>query len=276
MARLTVLVENAVQCPHLLAEHGTAYWIETGGHRVLFDTGQGEVLRHNAKALGISLDQAHAVVLSHGHYDHACGLRELHTRAAPRLFAHAAAFRNRYSMDRKGSARSVGMLWPEDEKQRWENSDTLVTTSEPTEVCDGLWATGRIPRTTDFEDSGGRFYLDADGTVEDGFEDDQALFLRTDHGTVILLGCAHAGVINTVRYVQTLTEGAPLRAVLGGMHLLHASADRLERTRKAFTEFNGLRTLAPNHCTGEQATDLLHRSFPRQWANCHAGAVFEF
>ncbi len=275
MVRITVLVDNAVGASGLLAEHGAAYWVESGRRRILFDTGQGDVLRHNAEVLGISLDQADTVVLSHGHYDHACGLRCLHANSGTILYAHPAAFRARYSLSGDSGARAVGMLWPDDEKKRWENSGGLVLTSSQTEVADGIQVTGEIPRITHFEDNGGEFYLDAAGTLPDGFEDDQAMFFEVPQGLVILLGCAHAGVINTVEYIRQLTGGVQVYAIIGGMHLVHASSERLNRTCERIAVEKPA-VLAPAHCTGEAAGEALRHRLPEQCVRCRAGAVFEF
>ena len=125
----------------------------------------------------------------------------------------------------------------------------------------GLHVTGPIPRITTFEDVGGPFFLDAAGAQPDPLVDDQALFFTVPEGVVVLLGCADAGVINTLHYIHKLTRGAPVHAVIGGMHLLNAPAARLAATIAALREF-GVRCVAPCHCTGGAATDLLRSHFP--------------
>lgn len=126
-----------------------------------------------------------------------------------------------------------------------------------------------------FEDIGGPFFLDRDCGKPDPMSDDQSLFFETNEGTVVLLGCAHSGVINTLRHVRTLTEDRPIHAVLGGMHLVRASSERLSRTIEAFRRL-GVERLGPAHCTGAAAIVALWNAFPGQVLPCHVGSRFEF
>jgi 7,8-dihydropterin-6-yl-methyl-4-(beta-D-ribofuranosyl)aminobenzene 5'-phosphate synthase len=151
----------------------------------------------------------------------------------------------------------------------------LVSTQRPTAVGEGLVATGPVPRTTDFEDTGGPFYLDRECRTPDPLEDDQALFFAAAQGTVVLLGCAHSGVINTLRYVAELTGNRPIWAVIGGMHLGDASAERLDRTIEELRRL-GVRLLGPGHCTGTPATVALWSAFPGRCLTCHASTRLEF
>jgi hypothetical protein len=109
----------------------------------------------------------------------------------------------------------------------------------------------------------------------DPLVDDQAMFFETRDGIVVLLGCAHSGVVNTLQYVDHLTGRKPIHAVLGGMHLIGASAERLARTIEALRNWD-IRLLAPAHCTGMAATAALWNAFPGRCTTCHAGSRFEF
>ncbi len=273
---ITMLAENtATQGTAILAEHGLAYWIDWNGQRVLFDTGQGAVLTGNAYKLGIPLDEVDSVVLSHGHYDHTGGLAQV-LRSARRttLYLHPAALASKYAPRKDGAAREIGMPLAVHEALRCQ-LPAIVLTESPTEVCPGLWVTGQVPRATDFEDTGGRFFLDAACTTPDPLLDDQSVFFETPTGIVVLLGCAHSGVVNTLRYVRQLSGGKPVRAVLGGMHLISASPARIAQTIDAFRNFD-LQLLAPAHCTGLPATAALWTAFPAQCVVCHTGTRFEF
>jgi 7,8-dihydropterin-6-yl-methyl-4-(beta-D-ribofuranosyl)aminobenzene 5'-phosphate synthase len=273
--RITVLVENTAQGSGLLAEHGLAYWIEYGGRRVLFDTGQGGVIAGNAYRLGIPLYEVDEVVLSHGHYDHTGGLVHVLREDRPAsVYAHPAALEPKYARNSDGTSRDIGMPYVSEQRLR-KRKKRWVASEGPTEVLNGLTVTGPVPRRTDFEDTGGPFFLDARCERPDPLVDDQSLFFDTPAGIVLLLGCAHAGIINTLRYVRELTGARPIHAVLGGMHLQGASAERIRRTIEELRRFR-LALVAPAHCTGFAATVGLHGALPGHCVPIHVGSTMEF
>jgi 7,8-dihydropterin-6-yl-methyl-4-(beta-D-ribofuranosyl)aminobenzene 5'-phosphate synthase len=267
--RITVLVENSVNLRGLQAEHGWACLIEMGGHRALFDTGQTELLLANAQALGCPLENLDAIVLSHGHYDHTGGLAAVCQRSpAAQVFLHPAALEPKFSANPDASARYIGM--PRVARQAMTDSGAnLEQTVTHREIVPGLFVTGEIPRQTDFEDVGGRFFLDASCRQPDPLLDDQAVFFPTAEGVVVLLGCAHAGVVNTLLHIERITGDHRVRAVLGGMHLLNASPERLRATVAALRQ-RDIPLLVPAHCTGWPAVARLWEAFPRA---CVAGGV---
>jgi 7,8-dihydropterin-6-yl-methyl-4-(beta-D-ribofuranosyl)aminobenzene 5'-phosphate synthase len=272
---VTTLVENSVHARGLLAEHGLAVHLQAGPRSLLFDTGQSDLLLHNALKLRISLADAQAIVLSHGHNDHTGGLQAAR-EAVPqvRLFLHPAALSRKFVRNPDGATRSIGMDEASAESIR-KAAKAVVWTSVPTEVLDGIFVTGEIPRRNDFEDTGGSFFRDAAGAQPDPLLDDQALYFDTQNGLVILLGCAHAGVVNTLEYVQHLTGGRPIHAILGGLHLLKASPERLEKTIAAFRRLD-IQRLAPAHCTGMAALAQLCSAFPGRCFSCAVGVITIF
>ncbi len=273
--RVTLLVENTAAGEGMIAEHGLAYWIEIGGRSVLFDTGQGGALVGNAWKLGIRLEDAEAVALSHGHYDHTGGLPDaLRGNRPVEVFLHPAALAPKYARDLSGAGREIGI--PYAARQALEKPSVHVRKTEsPAAVADGLTATGPVPRVTDFEDTGGPFFLDQPCKRPDPLTDDQSLFFECDKGTVVLLGCTHSGVVNTLRYVGELTDGRPIHAVIGGMHLVQATERRLEATLEEFRRLD-VRLIAPCHCTGPRAAAAFWSAFPDRSAACHVAARFEF
>jgi 7,8-dihydropterin-6-yl-methyl-4-(beta-D-ribofuranosyl)aminobenzene 5'-phosphate synthase len=273
--RITILVENSVHMRGLKAEHGLTILIEIGGCRVLLDTGQTELLLDNARSLGCSLQDLEAVVLSHGHYDHTGGLAAVCRQSpAARLFLNAAAMGPKFGVNPDGSARDIGM--PEESKKALADAGKkLILTPACQEVVEGLFVTGEIPRQTDFEDVGGKFFLDERCQQPDLLVDDQALFVETPEGVVVLLGCAHAGVVNTLLHIEHLTNGKRFHAVIGGMHLLKASPARLNATIAALRRWD-VSQLVPMHCTGLAATMRLWAEFPDRCATGNVGTKLGF
>jgi 7,8-dihydropterin-6-yl-methyl-4-(beta-D-ribofuranosyl)aminobenzene 5'-phosphate synthase len=276
MITLTVLSENTARGAGILGEHGLSFWLDTGTHRVLFDTGQGLALRHNAATLGIDLARADAIVLSHGHFDHVGGLEAALgvARRAP-LYLHPRAVEKKYSgANPAAGARRISVPFVETEAFR-RDERRVIASIVPGEVVPGVWATGEIPRTNDFEDTGGPFFLDEELTRPDPLLDDQALFFLTREGVVVVLGCAHAGVVNTLGRVAELTGGAAIHTVVGGMHLENASPRRMAETLAALRRFD-VQHFGPMHCTGWAASATFQREFPASCFRCTASTVLTF
>jgi 7,8-dihydropterin-6-yl-methyl-4-(beta-D-ribofuranosyl)aminobenzene 5'-phosphate synthase len=272
---ITVLVENSVQSRGLLAEHGLACHLQVGKHSLLFDTGQSDLLLRNAHALQVRLEEIEAIVLSHGHNDHTGGLEAVRAAAQnAKLFLHPAALGPKFTRNPDGSSRPLGMDGAS--SITFHNADErVVWTTKPTEVLDGIFVTGEIPRQNDFEDTGGPFFLDPGCAQLDPLRDDQALFFDTPKGLVVLLGCAHAGVVNTLAYVRQFTGGRPVHTLLGGLHLLAASAGRMEKTLSALRDWD-IREFVLGHCTGMAALARLWTAFPQRCSSCATGGRLVF
>lgn len=270
--KVTVVVENTVGVDGMIPEHGICYWIDNANTQIILDTGQGGVLLNNAHILSIPLEQAERVILSHGHYDHTGGLETvLQLSRNPKVYAHPAAFQPKYACNKHGESRSIGIPAIIEKSVRKLAGDVIYTTGF-TQIADGLFVTGEIPRVTAFEDTGGPFFLDEGCTEPDPFLDDQALFFESSKGTVVLLGCAHAGVINTLLYIRQLTHGKKIHAAMGGMHLGSASRKRMDKTIEHLIRINP-DLLGPAHCTGKSATTELRKALPQKWFPCHAGTT---
>ncbi len=272
---VTTLVEDTVNLRGLRAEHGLAVLICTGGRQILFDTGQSDLIAANAAQLSTPLAGTQAIVLSHGHYDHTGGLPAVLPLAPTvRLFAHPAVLAPKFARDTHRNVRPVGLPAASAQALR-ENGVVVVNTTGFTEIFDGIFVTGEIPQRSDFEDTGGAFFLDEAGTQPDLLRDDQALFFDTRDGLVVILGCAHAGVVNTLDHVRRHTNGRPIHTVIGGMHLLFASPERLEKTIAALRDWN-VQRIVPGHCTGPAAVARLWTAFPGRCGACVVGTRFVF
>jgi 7,8-dihydropterin-6-yl-methyl-4-(beta-D-ribofuranosyl)aminobenzene 5'-phosphate synthase len=273
--RITVLDENSVHRPDLVAEHGLSFHIQIGRHSLLFDTGQTDLALINAAILGIGFGELAAVVLSHGHYDHTGGVPVI-LDAAPkaRVYLHPAAWDNKYSKSTDGQSRIIGMSQPAAQAIRHAASGFVETTGR-TEILQGVFVTGKIPRATAYEDTGGPFFLDAACTRPDPLTDDQALVIDLGRSVILLLGCAHAGVVNTLNHIAHLTGGKPVSAVIGGLHLGSAGEERIRQTISRLGAAK-LGCLAPVHCTGWPATARLWQAFPEIYRSASVGTMLVF
>ena len=270
MPTITILVNNTAE-DNLRSEHGLSLWIEYKGKKILFDTGQTSAVTGNAEKIGVDLTSTDTVILSHGHYDHTGGIPavfEIAKKAS--LYLHPNAIDERYSK-KPGKIKNVGMSEASREiiKSKAEEGRT-VSTRTPTEVFPGFFVTGKIPRNNSFEDTGGNFYLDKDCSIPDELPDDQAAFYKTDKGLTVILGCAHSGVVSTLDYIKKLTFSQNIYTVIGGMHLLNASEDRINKTIKSLKE-NKVENISPAHCTGNSAKIKIKNAFGSKCFECYDG-----
>jgi len=251
---ITVLSDNRA-ANGLEAEHGVSLWIEIAGHTILFDTGHGEAMLRNAEALGIDLGLADCVVLSHGHYDHTGNLPTVLERAGhSRLFLHPDAVQARYSIH--DAPQPVGMPEASQVAVRALPDARRCRVTTPWALAEGVMMTGPVPRITAYENTGGPFFLDADGKHADMIPDDLSLWIEARTGLVVCLGCCHAGVINTLTHCIRVAGEDRIAAVIGGMHLLHATDARLEQTAEALKAY-AIPLVIPCHCTGDAACAYL-------------------
>ncbi|HUU46401.1 MAG TPA: MBL fold metallo-hydrolase [Acidobacteriota bacterium] len=248
--RLTTLCDNCVPlgAGHI-AEHGLAILVETPATHILFDTGQDRALLHNAEVLGKDLRRVRHVVLSHGHYDHTGGLPRLLELGFPfSLTAHPCVFEDKFVLPPGGTKRNIGS--PVDQA-RLESHGMEVRLSEaPVRVTDHVTTTGEVPFRTDFETVGSGFYSgNCDQKSADEIPDDLSLVLETSLGLVVVLGCAHRGMINHLLQARAVTGRDEIYSVIGGAHLHGASDECIEKTIAELRRMN-VRHLSLGHCTG--------------------------
>lgn len=275
--KLTILCENSVAKPgRLIGEHGFACLIETRYGSYLFDTGQGLGLLHNAQELGKDLTNLKGIVLSHGHYDHTGGLFDLlsHLRRPIDIYAHPDLFSRRFWRS-EFELRAIDL--PFTRQQLKELGGQFRLSKEATRLSEVLVLSGEIPRKNDFETSDPHLVvIDRDGAyTPDPLLDDLSMAIRTKKGLVILLGCAHAGVINIIEHLIELTGEDRLHAVIGGTHLGPAPEAQYHATVEALKRYQ-IDKIATSHCTGLGRASQLAREFPGHFLFASSGAVFEF
>ncbi len=288
----------------LLAEHGFAALVDISeaGIRVLWDAGISEmVLVENAKRMEIDLTTIDRIALSHGHGDHTGAVTgairaiavppaskkwgpeatieeiiEWTVRRRIPVVAHPAAFRERWGTDKDGNRYGPGRPPP---RAAWEAYGAEIVLSEgPYQLAPGCWTTGTVPRRS-FEKAGtsGKWlYRDGDQLRSDGVEDDQAIVIHVGgKGLVVLSGCAHSGILNTVAYAREISGVDRVWAILGGFHLAPADDEEIERTVDAIEQMRPS-LVAPTHCTGFRALSTFALRISDAFVLCAVGTTFLF
>jgi len=254
--RITTLSENTAGLPEVLAEWGISVLVETGDLKILLDTGASISVPHNAPIFGLDLSTIDKIILSHGHYDHTGGLKEVLKQIGKQtdVIAHPDIWAKKYRRvgDRE---RYIGIPFSKEELEALGATFTL--TKDPVWITDDIVTTGEIAMTEEFEDLDPNMYVKESGDWRrDELWDDRALIIKTGKGLAVILGCAHRGVINTLRHAQELTGVTLIHTVIGGMHLTRTSEERVLRTATALQEL-GVQRVGVSHCTGLPAAVLL-------------------
>jgi 7,8-dihydropterin-6-yl-methyl-4-(beta-D-ribofuranosyl)aminobenzene 5'-phosphate synthase len=262
--KVTVLVTNLGGDPYEGdGEWGYSALVEVDGHKILYDTGlSADLVLRNAKALKIDLSDVEDVVLSHNHYDHVGGLmslrRELskiNPRAMSRVHVGAGIFEPRWSESGEDH-NGLRLIRAE----YLASGGAFVVHDKPTELFPGVWLTGPVPRTNDEKNWTPGLSLDTpQGRREDNVPEDSALIFNTGQGTIILTGCAHAGIVNITEYARHIIGNKPIVAMIGGLHLFSASDQALAWTGAKLKSY-GVLSLLAGHCTGIEATFRLRES----------------
>jgi len=253
-----------------LAEHGFSMLIRvfcgTESETILFDTGGSpEVAVENARRMGLNLKEAECIVLSHGHYDHFGGLlsvvKAVGKNGLP-IIVHDNMFEVRGSEASDGSIRKYSEF-----PTRTELSQArIISTRQPSLIAhDTVCVTGEIPRETSFEKGPIRHRVLINGAWQPDplILDDRAIVVNVKgKGLVVLSGCAHAGIINTVRYAQKITGVSDVYAVMGGFHLAgKENAKAIEPTVKELQKISP-KLVAPMHCTGWRGMFAIAEALP--------------
>jgi len=269
---ITTLSENTAAAPDLLAEWGLSILVETDTVNILLDTGQRISTSHNADILGIDLSKVDKVVLSHGHFDHTGGLRQVlrQMRKEVEIIAHPDIWAAKYTRRQGQAERFLGVPF---QRQELENLGARFNlTTKPVKITDNIMTTGEVPMVTEFEEiEPHRFFVKEDTDFKpDKLLDDQALIINTEQGLIVILGCAHHGIINTLYHAQQLTGAKQIHMVLGGCHLIGANEERIRLTIAALREL-GMPRIGVSHCTKLPAAAIMAQEFGNSFFFNNAG-----
>ncbi len=285
--RITILSENYTPFSlKLRGEHGFCALIEKDDMQFLYDTGRFGVCVDNADAMKLDLKKVQKILLSHGHIDHTGGLeRVLKTIDHPvDIVAHPKVFEGKFIVGnqyRKSFGRQDVFIGIPFEKRYLEKmlNASFNLQNGFYEVGKGVWLTGEVPFSNDVEKIPESFLVERDGVLlKDDFADDNSLLIDTDKGLVIVLGCAHRGIVNILTYAKKKLN-KKIRAVIGGTHLHDAQKTQIEFAGSYLRELfqnDGVELFAPAHCTGINTIIDFCYEFKEFAKPAFCGTVFEF
>ena len=274
---LTILCENSVDkvSPYgLLGEHGFSCHLRTPDGDFLFDSGGGMTIMNNAKLLGVDFSKLKGIIFSHGHFDHTGGLKQVLEQTGPiPIYAHDDLFSAHFSKN-SGKMHNIGIPWPKDELEKLGADFHLSST--PYEITPDLLLSGEVPRLSK-EETGDPNLLTIVNSGEqctDPLHDDLSLFINTSKGLVILLGCAHAGLLNIIDHAIKKKKKKKIYMVLGGTHLKFCSEDQMTATLDRLEGLN-VELIGASHCTGLRGARMLSERFGERFFSASVGVEIE-
>jgi 7,8-dihydropterin-6-yl-methyl-4-(beta-D-ribofuranosyl)aminobenzene 5'-phosphate synthase len=263
----------------LLAEHGLSIHLRLGSerHEVLLDAGHTKVaVLHNLPLLEVEPKGVDEVVISHGHRDHTGSVVEFLQKRGGKtpVVVHPDAFLERWKVLPDGVRQGP---WQESAEAWQQAGADIVYVEGPRQLANGCLATGAIPRRTGFERvSDQLFYSDGGKLVPDLMRDDQAIVVNVrGKGLVVITGCAHSGIVNTVLYAQEVSGVETVHAVMGGFHLCDASEETMQRSIQALKEV-APRLVMPAHCSGFEARRRFAAEMAEEFAPSAVGTTLKF
>ncbi len=277
--RLTVLCENSVYVPFpLIGEHGFSCLIEDD-ETTLFDTGQGLGILNNMKVLGKDPAAIQRIVLSHGHYDHTGGLLQVlkSRNGKTDVYVHPAAFNAKVAqIPTPGDPIEIPIGMRASKEEYEAAGADFRTMTGYTAITDRISALSEVKRPEGWTTWDTRLkQKNGDKAVSDPFDDDVSLLITTDSGPVVLLGCAHAGIVEILDDLSKRSGHGKFHAVIGGTHLETAPEDYVKRAIEALRAYD-VKKVAVSHCTGFARAALFASEFPDSFATASVGSVFEF
>jgi 7,8-dihydropterin-6-yl-methyl-4-(beta-D-ribofuranosyl)aminobenzene 5'-phosphate synthase len=285
--KVTTLADNFVQESGFLGQWGLSFLLDIEDargrmHKVIFDTGAvKEGLLYNIQKLKLNLSDLEYIVLSHGHADHTATTVELLKKAkrGVKVVAHPHLYLPKFSLTREGKRRAGGLPKGERLEDIRRVGGQLITTEESFELLPGACTTGEIPRVTHFETvspppSGGKRLTVIDGkAMPDLILDDQAIVMNLKKlGPIVITGCAHSGIINTLQQARKISNSRKIYGVIGGFHLIQRRNPYINRTVKELRNFS-LQLISPCHCTGFRVTSILHQAFSKAFVLNFSGRI---
>ncbi len=284
---ITILIDNRAGPKGTVGEKGFSALVEIdyfGGdtRKILFDTGAtGTSLLNNLNVLNKNLKDLDCIVFSHGHWDHVWGIPQLLPLEdlGAFLFCHPAALEKKWCLDDKGEV-EIKSLHQVISPEKLGELIPIRTNPDPVELFPGVFSTGEIPRRNSHEvlSKGlSRIKVDgSDGPEVDQIPEDLSLLFQLAEGEIVILtGCCHAGVVNTIHHAQEMLPFSEIAGLIGGLHLLDAPQPRLDFTIQELSKIT-IKEIGACHCTGPRGIHALKNAFPDQFRDVEVGFQFKY
>jgi len=276
-----ILAEDYAAKRGFWGQHGACYYINIKGENnvsFLFDTGaDANPILHNAKQLKIDLSNIDFIMLSHKHYDHTGGTMEIldEVKKEVPIIAHPQIFEPCFAL--KPKITNIGFVNGMSKRTVEEKGGIWVISRDTMEIAPEVITTGEVKRVNYFEKEAVKgFYTIRDNRlVPDEMRDDISLVINTEKGPIIIVGCGHAGILNIIEHVKKITGAQYIRAIVGGLHLINASNERIDKTIQGLLNHK-VEELYVGHCTGLKAESMLLRAFGEKFHKLYCGQIIKF
>lgn len=251
MVRIVVLNDNRCDNDNYEFEHGISLFIECYEKKVLFDCGQTDIFMKNSKKLNINLNELDAIILSHGDYDHGNGLKYLNVKTD--LICHPDFMLTRISR-RTGNNNGLNQT-----KKELAKEFNLIESRKPFYINDEIIFLGQIERNNNFEKGQNLPAFDENGEIYQHL-DDSGLVIKTENGLIVISGCSHSGICNTVEYAKKITNENRILAVMGGFHLKEVNECTIKTID--YMKQNNVQKVYLAHCTSDEVCQEFEKRIP--------------
>lgn len=269
MVKIQVLIEERAFGAGFKSEHGLSLLVEVRGRRWVFDTGQTGLVAENIRRSDISPGDIEGIIISHGHYDHTGGIMEiLKWGWRGSIYAHPGIFRERWNIRTRNSPRAIGCPFSRSELEA--SGAALVLSRAPSEISSGICLSGEIKREKEWISDPALVIEKAGNYVPDPFIDEQYLVIIDGEEMIVITGCCHAGLINTIEDARSAFPQRKLKAVIGGFHLHSLPPMVLKETIEHLSGYQPERIIA-GHCTGTAAEKQLKKTFGKRFQRMMTG-----